>query len=59
MCPVALDESRVAIQLDDFADKLIIADLDQLEHFGSSHPLSHNHYISKLLQGPDTLKILP
>lgn len=41
---VALNIGRVSIQLNDLADQFVIAHFDKLVHFGSCHPLGHDHY---------------
>jgi hypothetical protein len=38
-----LDIGGVSVELDDLSDELVIADLDELIHLGSSHALSDDN----------------
>lgn len=42
---VALNIGGISIQLDDLPNQLVVADLHQLVHLGTSHSLGHNHCI--------------
>ena len=41
---VALDGRRISLQLDNFAHQTVVAHTDQLEHAGSGHVISDDHY---------------